>query len=165
MSDAGTSARARRLIRAGALLLGISVLLDSAMEHYRGSFRNPAMVLPLLASSASVAWNSLGQVRGPGNLPRILHRAVAAVGLAGLGFHAWNILNRPHQSRWNSLFYGAPAGAPAALVLAGALGAASDRLARSAPCSNGALSGRRAAPVRAIGWISAVGLLGTVAEA
>lgn len=138
-------------------MLGVSVLLDSAMEHYRGSFRNPAMVLPLLASSASVAWNGLGQLRNPvrngSTLPRILHRTVAAIGFAGLGFHAWNILHRPDQSRWNNLFYGAPAGAPAALVLAGAFGEAGDRLDRSTSL------------VRATGWISAVGLLGTVGEA
>ncbi|HWK49697.1 MAG TPA: hypothetical protein VNR40_07405, partial [Steroidobacter sp.] len=35
-------------------LLALSVLADSAMEHYRGSFDNPAMYTPLVVSTLSL---------------------------------------------------------------------------------------------------------------
>src|SRR3546814_15015738 len=50
----GQPDRAVRLVSTGAALLSLAVLSDSAVEHYRGSFRNPAMVLPLIASTLSI---------------------------------------------------------------------------------------------------------------
>jgi hypothetical protein len=142
------------LLAAGAATLATSVLLDSALEHYRGSFRNPAMTMPLLASSVSIAFNASG--RGGSGSRSIGHGASVAVGLTGLVFHAFNVLKRPSGLTLNNLFYGAPVGAPAALVLAGALGAASDRLAAD---------GQAFGSGRALAALAAVGILGSVGEA
>ena len=43
-----------RLVAGGAALVAASVLTDSALEHYRGQFRNPAMWLPLAASAVAI---------------------------------------------------------------------------------------------------------------
>ena len=45
---------ARRLNRAAGVIAA-SVLIDSAMEHYRGNFHNKAMFTPLVTSSLSIA--------------------------------------------------------------------------------------------------------------
>ena len=45
---------ARRLNRAAGTIAA-SVLIDSAMEHYRGNFHNKAMWTPLVTSSLSIA--------------------------------------------------------------------------------------------------------------
>lgn len=154
-----------RLVAGGAALVSLAVLADSALEHYRGSFRNPAMWLPLVTSSLSIAVagaraadagsQGLPAVRGVG------HGSAATVGAIGLGFHAFNIDKRPGGVSFNNLFYGAPVGAPAALILAGALGVAADRLAgpeqRVGPVTLG--SGR------ALAALTAVGLVGTTSEA
>ena len=50
---AGVTA-ARRLNRAAGTIAA-SVLIDSAMEHYRGGFHNKAMWTPLVTSSLSIA--------------------------------------------------------------------------------------------------------------
>jgi hypothetical protein len=49
-------------------------------------------------------------------------------GVAGTGFHVYNITKRPGRWSWHNLFYAAPIGAPMALVLSGALGAVADRI-------------------------------------
>ena len=36
-------------------MLGASVLVDSAVEHYRGSFDNPGMYTPLVISALTLA--------------------------------------------------------------------------------------------------------------
>ena len=46
-----------------------------------------------------------------------------ATGLAGLGFHFYNITKRPGGLRWNNIFYAAPYAAPGALALSGLFGA------------------------------------------
>lgn len=150
-----TTARgAARLLSAGAVVLSTSVLLDSAMEHYRGSFRNPAMVLPLAASAVSIAVDGGG--RGQGAVRAGSHGGAAAVGLIGLGFHSYNVLKQPGGLSFQNLFYGAPVGAPGALVLAGALGAAADRLAAD---------GTALGSGRLLAGFTAFGILGSVGEA
>ena len=42
-----------RLTAGGASLLAGAVLADSAIEHYRGSFHNPAMIAPLPARTCT----------------------------------------------------------------------------------------------------------------
>ena len=149
-----TSRDAARLLSAGATTLGVSVLLDSAMEHYRGSFRNPAMTLPLVASTLSIAFDGSGK---GAHVPRtISHTASVAIGFTGLAFHAFNVLKQPSGLTFNNLFYGAPIGAPGALILAGALGMAADRLAHDTESLG---SGRL------LGMLTALGILGSVGEA
>lgn len=144
---AAAAAPALRLLSGGAALLATSVLADSAVEHYRGSFHNPAMVAPIGMSLLGIGNNGAQAMGACGVMP--VHALSIVIGAAGLGFHAYDILVRPGGLRLLNLFYAAPIGAPAALTLAGLLGGA----ARTAP--NG----------RAVGAIVAGGLIGTVAEA
>ena len=51
---AATVVAARRLNRAAGTL-ALSVLADSAVEHYRGSFKNKAMFTPLAVSALTLA--------------------------------------------------------------------------------------------------------------
>ncbi|MEW9584880.1 hypothetical protein ABQJ48_25610 [Paraburkholderia sp. DGU8] len=46
--------QAARSFNQSSALLALSVLTDSAMEHYRGSFNNPAMWAPLVVASLSL---------------------------------------------------------------------------------------------------------------
>jgi hypothetical protein len=165
-TTAGTDERPARLVAAGALLLGIAVLVDSALEHYRGSFRNPAMALPLIASAVSIALDGERAARGGRGAAHpvargMTHSAAAAIGVAGLGFHAWNVGKRPGGASFTNFFYGAPIGAPAALTLAAATGAAADALLRSRP----AIGPLSIGSGRALGGLAAAGILGTVGEA
>jgi hypothetical protein len=146
---------ARRLDQASALLAA-SVLADSAVEHYRGSFHNKAMSAPLAVSTLTLALR--GALGGGPDLPiprETANWAAIATGVAGAGFHFYNITKRPGGFGWLNLFYAAPFGAPAALSLAGLLGAAADR----ARDGSDGLSG-----VGLARFVSA-GLLGTTAEA
>ena len=102
-----------------------------------------------------------GWVLPPARLALGVQAASAAVGTAGLGFHTFNIGKQVGGVRWGTLFYKAPIGAPAALVLAGALGAAGQVLARG---------GAHLGPVpllsgRVLAGVTALGLAGTSAEA
>jgi hypothetical protein len=160
----GAAIRAGRLVAGGAALLSGAVLADSAMEHYRGSFENKAMVVPLAVSAVALgndgaaAAGALSRAVAPGVS---LHAAGALTGAAGAGFHVYNVTRQVGGFRWGTLFYQAPLGAPAALVLAGALGAAGEALARGASHLGPVplLSGR------AIAGVGALGLAGTAAEA
>ncbi|WP_371764899.1 hypothetical protein [Massilia sp.] len=143
---------AHRLYQAAALLAA-SVLSDSALEHYRGGFENPGMFAPL-ASAAVVLGCALRAQ--PSSAP---YATACAVGTAGLGFHAYNVLRRPGGLSWANLFYAAPLGAPAALTLAGVLGLAARPVAAGAPTLAGLPSGR------ALCGLAAFGLTGTSAEA
>ncbi len=154
---------AGHMIGAGAAVLALSVLLDSATEHYRGSFHNPAMFTPLATASLAVVINGLplvGVVNQSSGRRFAGHGATALTGAAGLGFHTYDLLRRPGGVTWSNLFYAAPVGAPAALVLAGALGAAADAVRagndRIGPVAIG--SGR------VLAGFAALGIVGTVAE-
>jgi len=143
---------AHRLYQAAALLAA-SVLSDSALEHYRGGFENPGMFAPL--ASAAVVLGCALRAK-PSSAP---YATACAVGTAGLGFHAYNVLRRPGGLSWANLFYAAPLGAPAALTLAGVLGLAARPVAAGAPTLAGLPSGR------ALCGLAAFGLTGTSAEA
>jgi hypothetical protein len=153
-------ARMARQLHLSAAILAASVLTDSSLEHYRGSFRNPAMYAPLAAAAALLGANFLGVLDGRGR-PHPARRRIAAcaatVGIAGLGFHTYNIAKRPGGSSWLNLFYAAPIGAPAALVLAALLGRSAERIRGSSIPSR--TQGRRLAA------LSTAGLAGAAAEA
>ena len=115
---------ARRLNRSAATL-ATSVLLDSAVEHYRGSFKNKAMFTPLIVSALTLAVSAHGTAdkRPAAHDVRDLTYLLAALtGLAGTGFHVYNVTKRPGAMSWQNLFYGAPLGAPMAILLSGLLG-------------------------------------------
>ncbi|WP_370662251.1 hypothetical protein [Massilia solisilvae] len=152
-----TAISAARSLHHAAALLALSVLLDSAIEHYRGQFENPGMFAPLAASlAASWAGARAGRTRSNGTI----YATALATGLAGTAFHAYNLVRRPGGLCWQNLFYAAPLGAPAALVLAGAYGLAATRVASKAPAALFGLP-----PGRALSGLTAIGIAGTVAEA
>jgi len=142
----------------GSALLALSVLADSGIEHYRGSFQNRAMYAPLAVASLTLAASVMGTMdrRPRRHAARdTIYGVAAATGLAGLLFHAYNVTKRPGGLSWLNLFYAAPIGAPGALVLAGLLGKGAERARRPA-------SGRDFG--RALAAISAMGIAGTVLE-
>jgi hypothetical protein len=153
-----------RAFNRSSALLALSVLADSAMEHYRGSFDNPAMYTPLVVSTLSLLAGLHGgsdhhPARHPVRDPVYLGAALG--GVAGTAFHLYNVTRRPGGWSWQNLFYGAPLGAPMALLLSGALGAAAERL-RDEPAHEPRLFGMPAG--QALSLLTAAGLAGTLGE-
>lgn len=168
MSERRTGAvnAAARQLNLGAALLALSVLADSAVEHYRGSYHNRAMYAPLASAALALAGSLHGTLdRRPAPHPVRdgLYALAAATGVAGLGFHAYNINKRPGGWSWLNLFYAAPLGAPFALTLSGFLGRGAEK-ARA--LKRGRASTTLGMPLqRLLAAVSAAGLAGTVAEA
>lgn len=162
---AGKHVAAARAFNHGSALLALSVLTDSAMEHYRGSFENRAMYVPL-ASAASALAASLHGSADRTEASHLVRHAVqigaAATGVAGTAFHVYNVTKRPGGFSWHNLFYGAPAGAPFALLLSGVLGAVAETL-RDEPAHDPVLFGMPAG--KALALVAGIGLVGTAAEA
>ena len=156
---------ARRLNRAAGLL-ALSVVLDSALEHYRGDFKNKAMLTPLIVGGLALAVS----VHGTADERERAHRArdttyalTALTGLFGTGFHLYNVLKRPGGLAWQNVFYGAPLGAPTAILLSGLLGFYSERVRERNEARPLTVFGLPAG--RALAALVGVGLLGTSAEA
>jgi hypothetical protein len=151
-----------RLLAAGGGLISLAVLFDSAMEHYRGGFRNPAMVLPLASSAASVLVDTRRAAHPARSLcgAWTVQAVAGAVGVVGLVFHLFNVTKRVGGFSFGNLFHGAPLGAPAALALAGALGGAAQVIAGPRRRPDSVLNDGRM-----IACLCAIGLLGTSAEA
>jgi hypothetical protein len=155
---------ARRLNRASGVL-ALSVLADSAIEHYRGSFQNKAMVTPLVVSALALAVSAHGTADSRAGAHRVrdaVYALGALTGVVGTGFHAYNVLKRPGGMAWQNLFYGAPLGAPFAILLSGLLGVYSERLREhrgATPRVLGLPAGR------ALAALTGAGLLGTAGEA
>ena len=153
--------RAAQALGAGAAILCVSVALDSAIEHYRGQFKDRAMFVgPTMAllGIGAAAYIAFRPERANERLPKIALVVVGATGLIGLGFHTYNILKRPGELDALNLFYGAPMGAPAALTLAGLYGVIAGEM----------LSGREYVRTRLpkhTAALIAFSLAGTVAEA
>ena len=155
---------AQRLNRASGLI-ATSTLLDSAIEHYRGSFHNKAMFTPLLVSALTIAVSAHGtgdQRKSAHAVRDGVYAGAALTGLVGTGFHVYNIAQRPGGFSWQNLFYGSPLGAPAAVALSGLLGYYSERL-RASNAAQPRVFGFRAG--RALAALSCLGLLATTAEA
>ena len=156
---------ARRLNRAAGVIAA-SVLADSAVEHYRGSFHNRAMVTPLLTAGLSLAVSAHGS-RDRRAYPHLVRSCVyiasALTGFAGTAFHIYNVRKQPGGFSWQNLFYSAPIGAPAALTLSGAMGFLAERVrdgdASRSPTIAGFPTGRLIAAA------TSAGLLGTMGEA
>jgi hypothetical protein len=166
MSRSCTAVRAARRLGLSAALLAASVLGDSAVEHYRGSFRNRAMYIPLASAAFALGAGLLAArdsrpkrdgARSSG------YAAAAAVGLAGLGFHAYNVIKRPGGMSWLNLFYAAPLGAPIALTLAGVLGLSAEKVREEPQGCTTRILGLPAE--RAVAGITSAGIVGTAAEA
>jgi len=156
---------ARRLNRAAGLL-AFSVLLDSAVEHWRGDFRNPAMYTPLAVSTLTLAGSAHGMSDRRGSSHRArdgVYAAAALTGVVGTGFRVYYVFKRFGRLIWQNMFYGAPLGAPMAILLAGVLGVAAERV-RDHPSGTAPRLFRLPAG-RALAAFSSAGILGTVGEA
>ena len=157
---------AARTLNRSAGLLALAVASDSAVEHYRGDFRNRAMYTPLAVSSLQLLAGLHG-VRD--RLPHAhrLRDGVASgailTGLAGTAFHLYNVTKRPGGLGWSNLFYAAPLGAPTALLLSGVLGLYAERLRGASHQVVPRVFGLPAG--RAVALMTSAGLLGTAAEA
>lgn len=156
-----------RQLHGAAAIIGASVLADSAVEHYRGSFQNSAMILPLVSSALNIAssLHGMNAAESDSHKARTLaYCAAIGIGAVGTGFHLYNVTKRVGGVRWENLFYGAPLGAPAALALSGMAGLAADRLAGNARRHGEAtLFGLPAG--RVVAAFTSLGLIGTVGEA
>jgi len=156
---------ARRLNRAAGTIAG-SVLFDSAIEHYRGSFHNKAMFTPLVTSALSLAASLHGTRDGkpvPHRARDAIYAAAALTGVVGTGFHIFNVGKKPGGFCWQNLFYSAPIGAPAALLLSGLMGFLSERVRDNRPGTLPTILGFSAG--RAVAAATGIGILGTVGEA
>jgi hypothetical protein len=151
--------------RAAGVIAG-SVLADSAIEHYRGSFHNKAMVAPLLTAALSLAVSAHGNVDKRPAAHRVRDCVYAAAGLTGLVgtcFHIFNIGKKPGGFSWQNLFYSAPIGAPMALILSGGMGFLAERVRDTTPGSTPMIAGISAG--RVVAAATSLGLFGTVGEA
>lgn len=156
---------ARRLNRAAGVL-ATSVLADSGVEHYRGSFKNKAMFTPLAVSALTLATS----IHGTADMRPVAHRLrdatyllAAATGLIGTGSHIYNVGKRVGGFRWQNMFYGAPLGAPIAILLSGLVGFCSERVRESEVGTRPEIFGLPAG--RTMAAVVGVGLLGTAGEA
>ncbi len=152
---------AQQINRASALLAG-AALADSAVEHYRGSFHNKIMVLPIAVAAQALAASLHGATdhrHRVASTRNVSHSLSLTTGVAGVGFHFYNILKRPGGIGWLNLFYAAPLGAPVALSLAGILGRLAERVRIGGATIWGITTGRFVAN------LVALGLLGTAGEA
>jgi hypothetical protein len=161
----GTTLAARRLNRAAGTI-ATSVLIDSAMEHYRGDFRNKAMYTPLAASALTL----LASFHGHRDFKPRAHWArdtiyafAGLTGIIGTGFHLYNVGKRPGGFCWQNVFYGAPLGAPAAMSLAGMTGFLAERVRDNPPGAAPEVLGMPAG--RVVAALTGGGLVGTAMEA
>ena len=156
----------RRLHRAAGTLAAC-VLLDSAIEHYRGLFHNRAMYAPLASALLTVGASAHGAAALESAASRgqrgrdLIYGLACATGVIGTAFHLYNIGKRTGGFSWLNFFYAAPVAAPAALAMAGVLGVAADRLHQSrqgAPRLLGVPAGR------VLAALTSAGILGTSGE-
>jgi hypothetical protein len=100
-------------------LLGTSA--EAGGLHFRGAFQNPFMYAPVVAPpSAAAALATAMLTRSPRmhRAARVLLRLTSAVGVLGVGFHAWGVHRRMGGWRnWRqNLFAGPPLPAPPAFT-------------------------------------------------
>jgi hypothetical protein len=154
-----------RLLAGAAAVLAAAVLGDSAIEHYRGSFRNAAMFAALGASGLGLVASIDGGRAIPSahsDTRRAVYGIALATGAIGTGFHIYNLLKRPGRLSLLDFFYGAPIGAPAALALSGMVGLAAEEL-RAVP-RGGAPRILDMPAGRCLAALAAIGIAGTVGE-
>ncbi len=165
LRNSTTTVAARRLNRAAGTLAA-SVLADSGIEHYRGSFKNRVMFTPLIVSALTLATS----IHGTSDMRPTAHRArdvtyllAAATGLIGTGFHVYNVGKKVGGFSWQNFFYAAPLGAPMAILLSGLLGFCSERVRESEPGTRPEIFDLPAG--RTMAAVVGAGLLGTTGEA
>jgi hypothetical protein len=160
-----TVTAAKRLNRAAGML-ALSVLADSGVEHYRGSFKNKAMFTPLIVSAATLGVSVHGTAdrRKAAHIMRdTTYLLAATTGLIGTCFHFYNVAKKAGGFSWQNLFYGAPLGAPMAILLSGLIGFCSERVRETPRSITPSIFDLPAG--RAMAALTSVGLLGTAGEA
>jgi len=166
MIDPGAAIRAARRMNRAAGVIAAAVLADSSIEHYRGSFHNKAMIAPLVIASLSLAASVHGNADKRSTAHRVrdgIYAAAALTGLIGTCFHIFNIGKKSGGFSWQNLFYSAPIGAPAALILSGTMGFLAERVRDTTPGVAPIIAGVSAG--RAVAAATSLGLLGTASEA
>jgi hypothetical protein len=93
---------AARRIDWGAALLALAALSDSGIEHYRGSFHNKAMYVPLGVSALTLAASVRDALAPPesGEVVEAVDYLALGTGILGTGFHLYNIGKRPGGFSW-----------------------------------------------------------------
>lgn len=160
------SIKAAQELNRSSGILAASVLLDSAVEHYRGGFYNPAMVTPIATSLIALlaSFHGAGDGKeGKHHVRQKIFALSAATGIAGTGFHIYNITKKPGGLCWQNLFFSGPLGAPAAIGLSGLFGLLAERVRDTPGRQDPTLLGRSAG--RILSFITAASLLGTTGEA
>jgi len=163
--DRTSAVKAARRLNRAAGTIATSVLIDSAMEHYRGAFSNKAMYTPIAVSALSILASFHGhRDRSPAShrLRDAVYALAGATGVAGTAFHLYNVTKRPGGFCWQNLFYAAPLGAPAAISLSGLVGFLAERVRDNRPGTVPTVVGLPAG--RVVSALTGVGLLGTTAE-
>jgi hypothetical protein len=164
--DNGATVLAARRLNRAAGTIAASVLIDSSMEHYRGAFQNKAMYTPIAASALTLLASFHGHkdVASRAHWARDIAYALAGLtGMVGTGFHLYNVGKRPGGFCWQNLFYGAPLGAPAAILLAGMTGFLAERVRDNPPGASPDVLGLPAG--RMVAALTGAGLVGTAMEA
>ncbi|MDZ4307708.1 hypothetical protein [Allopontixanthobacter sp.] len=158
----GQSGLASDRLYQGSALLSFSLLADSALEHYRGGYSNPAMFVGPVTGllTLSVSLFKLARRTLPARVP--IYAAAVVVGGIGLGFHLYNVGKREGGLSWQNVFYAAPLGAPAAASLAGVFGLAAGELERM---EAGLSPVPRSVAATGLGLVSSAALAATSAEA
>lgn len=163
--DRATVTAARRLNRAAGTL-AVSVLADSAVEHYRGSFKNKAMFTPLVVSALTIATSLHGTSDsrpGAHKVRDAIYALAGITGLIGTGFHFYNVGKKVGGLSWQNLFYRAPLGAPFAILLSGLIGFCAERVRDTSRWKVPTIF--RLPAGRTMAAVLSAGLLGTTGEA
>src|SRR6185312_16433795 len=161
-----TTVPAARRLNCAAGMLALSVLADSSIEHYRGSFENKAMFTPLIVSALTLGTSVHGTAdrREDAHLARdTIYLLAAGTGLVGTGFHIYSVAKKAGRFSWQNLFYGAPLGAPMAILLSGLIGFCSERVRETPRGTTPSIFDLPAG--RAMAALTSAGLLGTAGEA
>jgi hypothetical protein len=155
---------AARQIDIGAATIAFSVFADSSLEHFRGGFHNRAMFIAPSVSAMTLA-AAAASARRPyavGHGRQMIFTGAMLTGLAGFGFHLYNVSRRVGGWNWSNAFYGAPVGAPMAINLAGILGLVAAHIGQVPVNQAPRLLGLPAGKTLSIGV--AGGIVGTTAE-
>jgi hypothetical protein len=86
---------------------------EAGLLHFRGAFQNPAMVLPVTVPpiAAGILGNAaLAPRGGRGWLARLWLRLTAALGVIGVGFHAFGVSRA--MGGWRNWSQNVPNGPP-----------------------------------------------------
>ncbi|HEX2940226.1 MAG TPA: hypothetical protein VHO91_04205, partial [Rhodopila sp.] len=125
-----------------------------------------AMFTPLVVGSLSLATSLHGLSDKRPETHRLRHATYglsAATGLIGTGFHIYNVMKRPGGMDWQNLFYGAPLGAPFAILLSGLIGSTAEQVRNTKTGEVPVVFGGPAGRIMAL--VTGLGLFGTTAEA